>query len=810
MLQRSCVTTATLLTLFAGTAAAQHRYFELRVVDEASRPVPCVELYTTSSIVLRTDANGTAAFYEADLMGRLVWFGIRGSHIEAPRDGFGIAGVRYIAAEGASQTIVVRRTSEPACEADDRETRRIARGVPSAADLMRVDVVDTESGRGVPLVRLRCGDHEQWGDSAGRFAIDPIDLSGSVDLELWSYGYQIDALHLDVRAGGSAMAMAARLFPAERLYRITGAGIYRDSLLLGAELPIDPNRLARAVLGQDGVFTARYRGQLYWTWGDTVLASYAIGNLLGSGARSDLPSMGGLDPERGIAFDYFASSEGEARAMAPTETVTGAGAAWLAGLIAVPDRDGEERLHSVFGKVLPDFTVTRTGMLTFDDSTGRFVPGVDFSDRTARWPLEGAFLVDQSDQRWVYYHNPVRIPARSEALLDPSTYETFTPFTDRSGTVERSGGVAVYRWRGGGIPYPTNEPALTARDRIEGHLVDVETAQAIPVHQNGSTVYNDYTGRYIRYVQAYFASGETWLAMADTPMGPWVYAAHVASFPGYTFYNPRAHPEFDRDFGRRVLFEGTYTQAISPAPIATPRYDYNQIMHAIDLDRPELALPVAIYESERGELGPANVTRPGDAPIVPSFFAPIARRPHTVPVWWSGAACEERRLMIGGEPLTPPIFYALPTDTVMGSEHVVLYEVERDRDSPRYTVHREPGAVAIAIVWRNTVEVALPVGDYRPALIADAGPDRCASGPLDLSEGDWKLDGSPVGGRVSLTPGLHVLTRIARRADGFAVEDHALLRVPIPPTCSIGFGRTPPPWLLLAVIGLALVRRRLL
>src|SRR6185295_12036738 len=124
----------------------------------------------------------------------------------------------------------------------------------------------------------------------------------------------------------------------------------------------------------------------------------------------------------------------------------------------------------------------------------------------------------------------------------------------------------------------------------------VDTGAAIAVHQNGSTVYNEYLGRYLRYIQGFFAGGETWLATSDTPMGPWVYAEHVDSFEGYTFYNPRAHPEFDRDFGRRVLFEATYTNAISAA-VATPRYDYNQIMHALDLDDPDLALPVPIYES---------------------------------------------------------------------------------------------------------------------------------------------------------------------------------------------------------------------
>ena len=90
-------------------------------------------------------------------------------------------------------------------------------------------------------------------------------------------------------------------------------------------------------------------------------------------------------------------------------------------------------------------------------------------------------------------------------------------------------------------------------------------------------------------------------------MGPWVAAQRVVHHDRYTFYNPRHHTAFDRDFGRRIYFEGTYTASFSAAPERTPRYDYNQIMYALNLDRPALQLPVPIYESARGELGPVEV-----------------------------------------------------------------------------------------------------------------------------------------------------------------------------------------------------------
>ena len=52
---------------------------------------------------------------------------------------------------------------------------------------------------------------------------------------------------------------------------------------------------------------------------------------------------------------------------------------------------------------------------------------------------------------------------------------------------------------------------------------------------------------------------------------------------------------FDKEGGRIIFFEGTYTTTFSGNPDPTPRYDYNQVMYQLDLSDPRLALPVAIY-----------------------------------------------------------------------------------------------------------------------------------------------------------------------------------------------------------------------
>src|SRR6516162_8544144 len=108
-------------------------------------------------------------------------------------------------------------------------------------------VVDEETGRGVPLVELRTvHDVRYVTDSAGVAAIDEPGLMGqSVFFHVKSHGYEFPkdgfgnrGRAFDLVEGGSATLKLRRVNIAERLYRVTGAGIYRDSLLTGRPAPI--------------------------------------------------------------------------------------------------------------------------------------------------------------------------------------------------------------------------------------------------------------------------------------------------------------------------------------------------------------------------------------------------------------------------------------------------------------------------------------------------------------------------------------------------------------------------------------------
>src|SRR5205823_2382608 len=114
-------------------------------------------------------------------------------------------------------------------------------------------------------------------DSNGIVAFDQAALMNqNVSFGFRSYGYTDWAQSLQPTNGGSVQVAIDRNNLAERLYRVTGAGIYEDSVAVGASVPITQPLLNANVKGQDSVQTAIYKGQIYWFWGDTL---YQTGGL---------------------------------------------------------------------------------------------------------------------------------------------------------------------------------------------------------------------------------------------------------------------------------------------------------------------------------------------------------------------------------------------------------------------------------------------------------------------------------------------------------------------------------------------------
>ena len=186
-----------------------------------------------------------------------------------------------------------------------------------AQDYFAIQVLDSQTGRGVPLVKLRANNQDYYTDSNGTLAFNtPGMMNQNVFFSVSSYGYGSSFWPLQTTPGATSQVSINRLQRAERLYRVTGKGIYQDTVLLGQTAPIDHPLLNANVKGQDSVQATIYNGQIHWFWGDT-LYDVGFGNFRTSGATSQLPGQGGLDPSVGVNLDYYVTANGSSKQMMP-------------------------------------------------------------------------------------------------------------------------------------------------------------------------------------------------------------------------------------------------------------------------------------------------------------------------------------------------------------------------------------------------------------------------------------------------------------------------------------------------------------
>jgi hypothetical protein len=464
-----------------------------------------------------------------------------------------------------------------------------------------VEVVDEATGRGVPLIELRTvNDVRYYTDSQGWAALQEPELAGEdVWFHVRGHGYEHAAdgfgmrgVRLRVEPGKTARVKVRRVNLAERLYRITGEGIYRDSRLLGRPTPAGGG--AR-ILGCDSVQNTVYRGRLFWLWGDTSRASYPLGNFHMSGATSALPAP---DPERGLALEYFTAPDGFAREMA---RMPGDGPTWL-GALTVLRENGEERLFAAYAKIKPPLTVYARGLCVFDDAAGRFVPDRTFAVDAPVIPHGHPVRRATAAGDHVYFGDPfplVRVAADPAAFRDLTRYEAYTCLKEgttlAAGEVDRDAdGRARYAWRRGTPAVPPEEQERLIRAgklrREEALFRFVDGGKPVVIHR-GTVHWNGYRKRWVMIATQIGGTsllGEVWYAECDSPQGPWLTARKVVTHERYSFYNPAHHPEFDRDGGRVIHFEGTYTHTFSGNTEPTPRYDYNQVLYRLDLADPRL------------------------------------------------------------------------------------------------------------------------------------------------------------------------------------------------------------------------------
>lgn len=559
-----------------------------------------------------------------------------------------------------------------------------------------IRVVDEVTGRGVPLVELKTTNSIlYYTDSNG---IAAFYEPGLMDREVWfgikSPGYEFPqnlfgerGVALKATSGGNAVLKIKRLNLAERLYRLTGEGIYRDSVLVGTKVPVQHPLLDGQVMGQDTVMPTPYRGKIYWFFGDTAKPSFPLGNFGTSGATSEWPGQGGLDPAVGVNLTYFTNAAGFSRPMIPSSAIPGPGPKWTDGVMVVKDSHGSERLVAHYVRVKTLGTLYEQGLMIFNNKTESFDRLVRLSLNAALVPAGRPFRVSVHGKRYYYFPSPhpaplVRVRDNLNDIRRPESYEGFTCLAagsryDKEATrLDRdSDGRLIYSWK-------LNTPPLTYKQQQEliasgrmkpeekglVRLKNIATGEEID-HTTGTVYWNDYRQRWVMIAMK--GLNQVLYAESDTPIGPWVYATEIATHGHYTFYWPGQCPFFDQGGGRIIYFAGTYTNTFSGNPCQTPRYNYNQLMYRISLDNPQLFLPVPIYQVKSAGGVSRFLTREGVTDrnawdrieSIPFFALPPGQpRNGALPIFPSaqGGLRAGRAKTASSNAKSQPLFYALP------------------------------------------------------------------------------------------------------------------------------------------------------
>ena len=493
-----------------------------------------------------------------------------------------------------------------------------------------IQVLDSVTGRGVPLVQVRAGGQAFFTDSNGYVALDEASLTNqTVAFNFASYGYSSMTQTLSTNLGSTSQVQIVRNNRAERLYRATGADIYADSVQLGQSVPINHPTSNANIHGQDSVQAVVYNNEVRWFWGDTLYENGGGigGNYFTSGAVSQLPGQGGLEPSQGINYTYFEDAQGQSRPMFPQYQSTGK-PVWVDGLFTVDDNQGNEKLLAHFVNVeslFPEYVLLEQGLAVFSDPAGRFIKSQDYGVAPQQvWgtgppivPSGHSFRHSTGGEDYIYFgenYPNIRVKENWNAVNDITQWEAYTPlqantrYDSANPPLELDNdGKPIYGWKTNTDPLGTEifEEMVSnghlARDDAPVGLVDFETGAQVKLHRS-SVNWNAYRNKWVMIGNESAGSGsflgEVWYAEAPTPEGPWKNAIKIVTHGdptgelggSYSFYNPTQLPFFDEQEGRYIHFHGTYSTNFFDSASPTPGYEYNQLAYRLDLATiPQLA-----------------------------------------------------------------------------------------------------------------------------------------------------------------------------------------------------------------------------
>ncbi|MDD3001221.1 MAG: hypothetical protein PHF29_05645 [Candidatus Riflebacteria bacterium] len=479
--------------------------------------------------------------------------------------------------------------------------------------------VDEADGQPVPLVEIEAFNALRLvSDNLGYIAVQEPDLVGKkVRFLVRGNGYEYDktdffgekSINPEVVPGRVLQIKLRRSMPAKRLYRITGAGRYRDSVLGGIIKPESAGGLPGKVVGLDSAIPVWWNNKLYCFWGDTLCTDRM--NLSASGGIVRAAQKG--DASAALDIEFFTNNEGYVKPMIDTGSP---GFVWIEAVLPFKSGGGSEVLAARYVKHKTLDEAVETGFALFRPNTQNF--SVIKKIKSQRHHKSAHAAAVSYMGRSGYAIQPWEMTLEGLAgFMNPDSYYAYTclqPAKANEGVEIDKMRYSVNRDETGKVRYGWVRGGLACNPRLQTKLCDmkvlkqdekwlfltnIETGKET-VDFNGSINWNPYRQRWIMIAQG--ETGEILYSEADTFNGPWIYARSVVKHDSYNFYNPVHHLWFDKDNGSKVFFEGTYTSFFTRDGYKTPRADYNQVMYSLDISRPELILPEPIYcvNDERG------------------------------------------------------------------------------------------------------------------------------------------------------------------------------------------------------------------
>ncbi len=474
-------------------------------------------------------------------------------------------------------------------------------------------VIDEDTGRGIPMANLTTVDLvPHYSDSNGVVAyFEPdmlLNLSVATYFTPLADGYiytkkdwlGLAGFAVECVCGGRTVVPMKRTIIAQRLYRVTGRGIYRDSYLTGEPVNglsrdfIEKKMLLKhQVLGQDSVMTIKYRNKMYWFYGDTNKLSYALGSFYVAGATTP---VSGWDVETGIDLNYITNGPDDSfiKGLAPDDPPVG-GPSWIH---APWSNDNQNDLYVTY---LRPMGGDIRGFLKWNDTAQKFDHVLQFNSSVNVWPTDGGHQVLAGDR--LLFGNPYpHVRTLPDSYVDIDKYEAWTCLKEGTGIpkditkvkLDRApNGHLLYGWKKNTSPLTPNN----MNDLVNKKILSIEEAAWLQMRSSDSTAelvifnagtvyFNKYRNRWVLIGEQVWGKdsfiGEIWYSESCTPLGPWTHAIKVLSHKSRDFYNPVHHSFLDN--GPNLYFEGTYVNTFDKGAAPTPYYDYNQQLYKLELN----------------------------------------------------------------------------------------------------------------------------------------------------------------------------------------------------------------------------------